>query len=283
MINTQANNLVNQDTIISWLIKWKVEFNNFDLTSLCSWSKTWIIITDHNFFDNGNIDIWAYVFSLIDWWWIYQKKYTNKDIQIKLFIQWESYEDLISRIDELKKNTQWIEAELDILVNWEYRTYIATCNSITIPNLSASQDFVDELQMNFTITNWNWYKKQPEYTYFANQTWNLEWIINNLWTEKSFCKIIMLMKDNWNNISNIEIVNKKIWDITWYPVTITSWVTNSDVLIFDYNEKIVTLNDEEIVFYWPMTPLETWYNVININITWSCNYDAYILYNKVYL
>ena len=82
MINTQLNqDILNKDNLLLSQIKWQVEFNNFNLTSLC-WNKTWIMITNENFFDNWNIDIWSFVFSQIDWWGIYSKKYWNKEIQI---------------------------------------------------------------------------------------------------------------------------------------------------------------------------------------------------------
>ena len=83
--------------------KWIVEFNWYDFTSFCirwkdgtaieTWSIHWV----------DNIEIESYVSSIIDWGWIINKKLWNKNITFSVFIQWESFDDLIIRIDEFKR------------------------------------------------------------------------------------------------------------------------------------------------------------------------------------
>lgn len=276
--NTQV---FNKDTKIPWLIKWEVEINNFDLTSLCT-SQTWIMIKTWNEFDNWNIDLWVYVSSMIDWWWVFSKKYWNKTLNLRLFIQWTDHLDVLKRLDELKYKTSWIEMDLDIKVWDSYRTYKATVSSITVPSF-AWFDFIDDVELEILITNWNWYNKESEVQYITEQVTNFEVIVNNEWTAPAFPKIILVCKNSWNTITWISTTVKKIGDLSWITVTINETITNGDVIVLDYVNKIITINQVEVPFFNPMTPLEVWFNVINLDFIWSLNLDCYVLYNKVYL
>ncbi len=282
-MNTQVNSqVVNFDNTLQSTNKDKIEFNGFSLSSLC-WNNYWIILKTGNLFDSSNIDLWKFVSSQIDGGGIYSKKYWNKTITLSLFIQGESYSDLISRIDQLKKNTRGVEKDFDILVNWEYRTYKATVENINVPDISELDDFVDNVEMTLTVTNWNWTVKSPNSVFLPNLTWSFEVILNNEGTHESFPKIILIFKNSWNAVTQTDVSIKEIWGISPFIVTLPETITDGDVVIFDYVEKTVTINGVEKPFNNPMTPLDVGFNVVGVTFSWSVNLDAYVLYNKVYL
>lgn len=298
--------------------KWLIEFNDFNLMSLC-WNNNWIIVKQWNFHDVNNIDIGSYVSSLIDWWGVFNKKYWNRTLSLKLFIQWENYDDLIKKIDELKEKTQNIESDLDFFIKndekiqlkplytyylpiedywdilWnyinntfttitpEYRTYKATVSSIIIPSFSKNTDFVDDIEINFLITSWFWENKNSISLAYLNKVSNFQSLILNEWKYESFAKIIIISKNSWNNISGIDIALRQIWDETWFTISISEVIWDDSIIIFDYREKTISINWENIPFYWVMTSLSLWYNIFDFIFTGSVNIDAYILYNKTYL
>jgi hypothetical protein len=273
--------LINQDNLLPWVIKWQVELNNFDLTSLCT-SNTWIIIKTWNIYDNWNIDLWAFVSSQIDWWWVYNKKYWNKSITLWLFIQWSDNNSAISLLDQLKLNTKWIELDFDVKVLNEYRTYKATVDNITVESFNRNDDSID-LEMTLLVTNWNWYVKEAISQFIRSQNTNFEAIVNNQWTYESFPKIVFICKATWNSLTWIEIYNKKLWDEVWDAVSILETITNNDIIEFDYVAKTVKLNQVEVPFFWPMTSMDVGFNVLSFNFTGTLNLDCYVLYNKNYL
>ena len=125
MLNSQFNELlINQDNKILTLSKWLVEFDWLSLTSI-SENKVWFMIKTSDHFDLNNIDIWDFISSISDWWWVYNRKYWNKDFSIKLFIQATNYDDLINKIDS--KVFVWF-----FLLTWFERICISTKSNIYI-------------------------------------------------------------------------------------------------------------------------------------------------------
>lgn len=279
-MNTLINeNVINFDTPLLWAVQGNVEFNNFDLTSLCN-NKTWYLIKTWNEFDRTNIDLWAYVSSLIDWWWVFSKKYWNQTITFSLFIQWENENDLIDKIDLLKWAIQWVEWNLDLRVKDQIRTYKATCSWVSVPNFRW--DFVDDVVVSFLITSWVWQVKQRTERLVANQTDDFEAIISNNGTYEAF-PIIYFITKNWTDLSEIEIITKNVWETTWNPLIITETITDTNIIIVDYQTKVITINWVEVPYTWFMTPLNPWLNALEFNFTWTLELDTYILYNKRFI
>lgn len=284
MINEQFNSSqFNQDHNITATTKWLVEFDSFDLTSMCGWNKYWYMLQTGNDKDLDNINIWEFVSSTIDWWWVYNKKYGNKSVTFTLFIQGENYSDLIDKIDNLKKLTQGVEKDFDIYYLWWYRTTKATLSSIKFPSFWKNQDFIDNVELIFLFTTWYWENKTWVSEFLANQTDDFEVVLDNQGKYESFPKILFNCKSSGNTITKIEVEIKKVWETEWFSVYIEENITNDDLVVFDYTTKTITINDDEVNFFWPMTPLEIWQNVINVYFTWTVNVDVYIIYNKTFL
>lgn len=281
-MNNQINeNTINYDNQLAWWVKWIVEFNNFSLTSLCN-NETWYLIQTWNEFSRTNIDLWEFTSSLIDWGWVYSKKYWNQTITFNLFIQWENHADLINKIDNLKWALQWINWDLDIKVNNEIRTYTATCESVDIPSIKRSNDFIENVRVSFLITSWVWKLKNRTENFLANQSANFEMIISNTWNYETF-PIFYLITKSGTNLQEIEIIIKDIWETSWNPLSITEQITDTNIIIVDYNSKTITIDWNEVAYFGFMTPLKTWLNAIEFNFTWTFELDAYVLYNKKFI
>lgn len=279
-MNESLNFLINDSQPIAWLTKGIVQFNDFDLSDFTVWGTGFIVKT-WNELSLENIILEEYVSEIIDWGTIIDKRYWNKRISFKLFIQGSDNADLLSKINALKQNLHSKNGYLYITRNNIVYRYEATCESIIIPSFSSIDDFIDNIELSFILTSphsvieepivWNWTK-----------TADFEKIINNLWTYKSYPKVMIIWK-SWCAITDTDIELKKVWETTWNNIFIDQAITEWDVLEIDYNAKTINFNQSEIPFTWFLTPLETWLNVFDFTFTGTVNVDVYILYNKVFL
>lgn len=279
-MNDLVNSLINDISPVYSLTKWIFQFNDFDLSDLCS-NTTWYIIKTWNELSLDNVILEEYVSEIIDWGTIIDKRYWNKWVSFNLFIQASSYSDLISKIQDLKKNLNWKNWNLYITRAWVVYTYTATCNNVKIPDFNTNQDFIDDIQLDFIITSPNWQIDEPVVTQVTKTT-DFEKIINNEWNYKSYWKVILIWKV-WCLITDINIELKKIWEVSWESLFINNILNEWDVIIVDYLNKTVSYNWVEIPFTWFMVPLETWNNVFYFTFIGTINIDCVILYNKIYL
>lgn len=284
MLNTQVNTEhVNQSHLLAGATPDSIEFNGYSLMSLCGGAATGIIVQRANFFDLTNINVEEFVANQIDGGGIINKKYDNKQLTLTLMLQQTSYQTLLDAIDDLKKNLQYVEAELNILVGSSVRTYTATVTGIKIPNFNKFADYLEGIDVSFTITSPHWFKSTPTAKYIAGVVGDFTRVVNNVGTYKSDPKIILVCKSSGNAVTQIAIELKKVGDASGYTVTLTAAITDNDVVIFDYKNKVVTINDVEQNFSGVMTELETGFNNFDISFTGTVNADAYILYNETFL
>lgn len=282
MFNSQFNTQFNISTIPQGVVKWLIEFEWYDFMSYCESNNNigTLILT---WWDEHSIapDIESFVSSLVDGGWIMNKKYGNKNISFNILIQGESYEDLIFRIDELKKYTSKVEWELSMKVLWKHRVYTATLSSLSVPSISVNENYC-EIRISFLITSWTW-KESDKTSEIVQVIWETEKIIFNYGTHEAFPIFGISCKSTGNAMTKININIRKLGELGGGDVYIEETITNNDLIIFDYQRAIVTLNSNEIQFYNPMTPLERWNNVITITPTWTANLEFSISYNKTYL
>lgn len=249
--------------------------------SLC-WSTTGVIIQTMNAHSLQNIDLTSFVSSLSDWGGVINKKYSNKNISLTLFIQWTSASDLIARIDELKNNMQDVESNFDILVDWTVRRYTATVTSIIIPSFRKYDDYVDWIEVEMLITSPHWSNPIFAQTYVQWMTTDFSKVVQNEWTYKVY-PIIQVITNTGSTLTWIWITHKKVWQTTWYTVSIAETINPDSVVIFDYVNKKVTINDVEVNFSWIMMPMDVWQSVFDFDLTWTINVNAYVLHNPTYL
>lgn len=259
-----------------------VVFNDY---SLMSFFGTWygLAVQTANYFDLTNINIAQFISEQIDWGGIEQKKYGNRSLNISLYIQGSSYSDLVSRIEALKQRTRWVSASLDVRVNGVVRSYEATVASIIFPRFNMLEDYVQWVSVEFLITSPHWSSKVPTIESTSGIVWSFEKVIFNEGTYEAFPKLYFIMWASWNAITAMNIVSKSIGEVSGYDVTLTTAITNNDVVIFDYKEKTVTVNWVEVAWSWFMTPMKDGFHVLTVTLTGTASLSNFIVYNPVFL
>jgi len=223
------------------------------------------------------------VSSLSDGWSVIDKKYDPKTITLVLYVQGATHNDLIARIDDLKKNTQWVEWNLDINVWGKIRRYEATVTSMVIPPFKKLDDFVEWIEMELLITSPHWKFKDLSQVYVQNMTDDFSKVVTNDGTYKTN-PIVQLITNSWSTLTGVGITMKKVWETSWYTINISETILPSSVVIFDFIEKKVTVNDVEVNFTGVMMPMQTGQSVFTFDLTGSSvDVNAYILHYPTFL
>lgn len=281
MNNWQFNQeLFNQDHAYLQGTEYLMSFNGYDLMSLCS-SSVWVAVQSWNL-HNVVAQLTSSESSMADGWSIIDKRYSNKVILVTLYIQWSSYDDLVTRIDELKEKTQWVEWFFDINVWGKIRRYEATVQSIIVPWFKKTQDFVEWIEMEMLITSPHWRLKEISQAYVQSMTSDFSKLVTNSGNYKTF-PIVELITNAWSTLSAVSIEMKKVWESSWYTISIAETINPSSVVIFDFIEKKVTINDVEVNFSGVMMPLETGQSVFTFDMTGTIDVNAYILHYPTFL
>jgi len=279
-MNNIINAWINNNPNVAWLTKGIIQYNNIDLTSL-SGATTGFMIQTGNDMSTDNILIQEYVSKIVDGWTVIDKRYWNRHLNFNLFIQWADNIDLIDKIHLLQQELNSPNWKLYITRNWVVYSYNATCTNIVVPSFSTTDDFVENIAINFLLTSPHWIIEEAVNKQ-THEIANFQSIIQNVWNYKAYPKI-MLIWTAWCNITNSVISIDVLWWIAPIVVTIAQTITNWDVLIVDYDLKIITLNWIDVLFDWFLAPLQVWFNVMNFTFTWTVALDVNILYNKTFL
>jgi hypothetical protein len=211
-MNILVNQIINDSPSVLGLSKWLVQFEDIDLTSLCS-SSTWYMIKNWNTLSLDNIAITEFVSDLVDWWSVLNNKYLNKKVSFALFIQGLDHNDLIEKINSLKKLTQKENWKFYITYGGVSYKYIVTLQSIQIPNFSTLDDFIDDIVLDFLITSPHGEVEEP-IVFNGSYDDDFQKIINNTWNYKTYWKFILVWKTG-NNVTNINLEIKKPWEVSW--------------------------------------------------------------------
>lgn len=282
MNNWQFNqDQFNQDHIYAEVATYPVAFNGYNLMSLCS-DSVWVIIQSMNAYDVTWIDVTAFSSALADGWSVINKKYWNKSISMTLFLQGSSHNDLIARLDELKQKTQGIEANFDITVWDGIRRYAATVTGFQVPAFKKTDDHIQWIEVEMLITSPFWTKTAMSQTYAQGMTADFSKVVQNNGTYKAY-PIVELITNAWSTLSAVSIEMKKIWETSGYTIGITTAIPPSSVVIFDFIEKKVTVNDVEVNFTGVMMPMQVWQSVFTFDMTWTIDVNVYILHYPTFL
>lgn len=211
--------------------------------------------------DIWNIDLATFNAPRVDGWWVLGHYYTDKDIEIKLTLKADTSAELNTLIDELKKRTRKTEWLLEILVNWEYRVCNASITNLKFNRQFFHITFCSTIDISFKTMDPHWRAKTSIASTEAI-TWDIETWIDNLWTVETDCKYYFIFEGSWNAVSKVKII---IWD---FFIQVDETITNNDVLIIDWIEKLVSLNGTNIDYTWSFPELDVWFNPVDISF-WS--------------
>lgn len=276
MNNNQFNSeQFNQDHAYALWAEYLMSFNGYDLMSHCG-ETSWTIVQSGNF-HNVVAQLTSSESSMSDGWSVIDKRYSNKTIVITVYIQGTSHNDLIAKIDKLKEKIQWVEWDFDILVWEKIRRYTATVQSVVIPPFKKSMDFVEWIEIEMLITSPHWRFKDLSQVYAQSMTADFSKVVLNEWNYKTY-PIVEVITNAWSTLSAISVDMKRVWEVSWYTISIAETINPGSVVIFDYIEKKVTINDVEVNFSGIMMPLEIGQSVFTFDFTWSINVNAYVLH-----
>lgn len=286
MINIGANEQqFNQDNnYISFDVEWTAVLWDINLMSLCETGNFGIAIQSMNLYDLDNIDLTTYESSVYDWWWLYGNRYSTRLLSISLFIQESSHDNLVKTIDNLKKKTLW---ESNFIIKWRWysetkRQQRAVLRWLTFGSI-WQQDYIADVSMDILLLDWYWTEVDDIKKLVVNVDDTTINIINNVWWYDSYPKIYITCWETGNAMTWVDIEIRVLWQTIWHTISIYEEITNEDVVILDYINKEVLLNNVPIPYYWPMTPLTIWNNEVVITPTGTINASITISYYKTWL
>lgn len=247
-------------------------FNSF-------WLQNANIIT--SFKDDYNlprIDLNTYENPVIDWGWILNRKYTDKDITLKWVLLADTASLLQTLIDNFKLKTSEIEWYLEIKVDWIYRRTKATCIK---SNLFDKKNY-DITRCPFEIT----FKTLEPFFYLRSDETVLEaWVTNDITvdisysgTARSYPKMLFAFNAGNTGVTQVAIT------LNGKTITISDTFINWDVMIVNCETKSVLVNGVDTDYDWVFPNLEYWTNIIETVFTkTTLNVDMSFLYAKNYL
>lgn len=245
---------------------WVFMFNDWNLDN---WHNIRVIASNHD--DIWTMDFDTYKTPLQDWWWVLWKYYRTKTIQIVLSIKADSQESLNDLIDEVKYRTAQTQWDLRIIINNVVRERKATCTSLKFNRQSFNVNRVWNVILTFSCVNPHSQLLEPNAVSFISQTWIYQTVINYDWRAETYPTIRIAMESSASWFS---------FSLNWYEISITSELEEWDVVIFDWDKKTVQVNDDEVEYTWPFTPLTYWDNTFEIGSDWATYTWALSYYTK---
>lgn len=261
-----------------------VVFGDINLMSLCEDGHNGIIIQSMNLYDLDNIEVSSYESGVYDWWWVYGVRYATRLLSIRLFIQEMNNENLIKTIDDIKKKTL---SENQIIVKWKWysdtkRKQRAILRWIEFWDI-GSDDYISDVKLDIILLDGYWSEVDDIQKLVPSVTGEVTNIITNHWGYESYPKIIINCWMTGNAMNGIEILIRKLGELSWYSVYIDEIISDGDLIVFDYVNKEVLHNNVPVTFYWPMTPLDIGSNEVIITPDGTINASVNISYVKTRL
>lgn len=218
-----------------------------------------VISSNHD--DIGTIDFDTYKTPLQDWWWVLWKYYRTKTIQIVLSVSADTENSLNDLIDEIKFQTSKTEWILQIKINWLVRERTATCTSLKFNRQSFNVNWCWNIVLTFSCVNPHSHYENTTGQNFISQSGTYSSVFFYDWRAESF-PILRLTMDSGSS-------SWMSFTLNWYTISINTSLTAWDVVIFDWDRKEVLVNDVEVAYSWPFTPLTYGDNSFSITNSWT--------------
>lgn len=239
-----------------WMQTWTFSFN---WRNLDNWNSVRVISSNHD--DLWSIDFQTYNTPLQDWWWVLWKYYRSKTITIVLSVSaWNAFW-LNALIDEIKYETSKTEWILKIIINDVVRERTATCTSLKFNRQSFNVDRCGNVVLTFSCVNPHSHLVDRDSISFDSLTWTYLTSLMYEWKAESF-PTLYIEVDSWSS-------SWMSFTLNWYTIAITTSLTAWDIIIFDWEKKSVFVNNVEVAYTWPFTPLNYGENVYAITNSWT--------------
>jgi len=235
------------------------------------WLQNNYIVTSTNN-ENNLIDFESFDNPFNNWRGFLSYFQRGKTISFNVTIKWDNQEDFNNRLDELRKALFQSNKNLDVKVNWEVRRIKASC-------ISNPKNF-NHFNINFLKTTIEFETLEPFFyelgyqsTNFQNKTTSFIEEISNEWSAEADLLFHFIFKTA--NVSEVEV---SLWENT---ITINETIVDWDVLVIDWENKTVKLNNIEVDYLWSFPVLWVNINLINFDITGTFDADISCL-NRIF-
>jgi phage-related protein len=209
-----------------------IAFNGYSLQNAS-------IITSEIDFDNlTNIDLNAFKYPRDDGGSVLSKFYRGKDIALKITLKAATSNAFNTLLDDFKKNIRNTEGNLDITVNGEIRRIKATCKAIDFERKAYNVTFTTA-KVVFQAVEPFFYAVNAQSYEFQAQSGSFFGEFSNNGSADSLPALYFIFGSGTSATAlGITAFGKTL--------TITTALTNNDVVIIDSKQKSVTKNGVEI-------------------------------------
>lgn len=185
-------------------------------------------------------------------------------INLQITIKWNSKQDLIKNIDDLRQ--ECFKSQNTLFYKWRK----IKVNCVDFPE-NYNHYNITFLKANiwFDALEPFWYEQTNQSTSIDVRTSSFIEEISNQWTDITQ-PIIYLIIESWN-ITNTEI---QVWENN---LIIDEWLTEWDVLVVNSEELRVELNWNLIDYDWTFPEMKRWANFFNFNLTWTFELKTLII------
>jgi len=234
-------------------------------------------IRTSNHDDLWNIDLNTFNIPRNDGGWVLGHYYRSKTIDLSVTLKSNTSSWLNELIDEFKKNTKETEWRLEIKIDGVVRRVRASIANLKFNRQYFHITFCSDINISFQTMDPHRQLKDYTSVTYNNKTADFQEEITNSGTEKTYCKYYFIFNSGTNSLTGLEIT------IKWYILSIDWPLDANDILIIDWENKVVTLNWNEIDYTWIFQELEVWSNPIYFAFTgWAVNVDITNIYTKKY-
>ena len=233
-------------------------------------------VVSTNIEDIADTDIITTINPMRNGWTIKNKTFTQKNIDFTLKIVSDSFNNIETEIQNIKKSFQkWKiykqennrESYIDVeCIDIKTERISNNQNTINISFISLSPFFID---INSTT---KFYENQ-------NNSISGNIVISDTEIEPNINGIIYFKTLTW-------VINTLTLELNWYPITINETINNGDILYIDADNTRILHNNIEVQYTGQFMPFPIWVNA-NISLTywWGgsiADYSLYLIYNKKY-
>lgn len=243
----------------------------------------WLSLQNSSFISSqidisNNQELNTYNLPIKDGKWFLSNFVRWKKIRFTLCIIWETRQDLIEKIDLLRKNIYRKNVNIDIKIDWvNPRRVVWNCVSCPLVLKNYNITFF-ETEVEFESTS-------PFFFDIEEQSSSFSWITSSLysndieilWTADTDPRFYLLFQSA-TSVTSIEI---SIWD---YSVSLSQSISAWDYIYIDWETKKVYYNWTLIDYESSWFPVfEPWVNTIWVTCDWTFSYNLIILNKKNYV
>lgn len=202
--------------------------------------------------------------------------FREKTIEIQGRMRANTAEDLNKEIDRFKKAMLENNKYLSIKVNGQIRRAKATCiNPESLFNREHYHITFLPFTLRFRVLEKFREIKTQTYT-FTGLTWNFLEEVYNGGTAKTSPVFTLIV----NTTTGTDTTSITLWGET---ITVSQALSDGDILVIDYDEKIVTINEADIDYTWTFGMLGTWEQNFEVTVNGTINFDFSIKFFNTYL